>query len=93
MLGFIGLELPPRIADTEECAHRACFRMADVTVIHSVVINATGSTATETAVFVELIAIPFDCGPAKLGLLFSVTEEVSVSCMEDAGESVVGSDA
>jgi hypothetical protein len=67
--------------------------MADVTVIHSVVINATGSTATEMAVFVEFIAILSDCGPPKLGLLFSVIEEVSVSCIEDAGESVVGSGA
>ena len=36
---------PPKIADTDECAHRACFRIADVTVIHSVVTRATGSMA------------------------------------------------
>ena len=36
---------PPRIADTEDCAQRACFRMADVIVIHSVVIRAIGSIA------------------------------------------------
>ena len=36
----------PRIADTEECAQRACFRIADVTVIHSVTTRATGLTAT-----------------------------------------------
>lgn len=36
----------PRIAATEECAHRACLRMADVTVIHSVTTRATGFTAT-----------------------------------------------
>lgn len=36
---------PPRIAETEECAQRACFLIAEVTVIHSVVIRATGSTA------------------------------------------------
>jgi hypothetical protein len=36
----------PRIAATEECAHRACLRMADVTVIHSVTTRATGLTAT-----------------------------------------------
>lgn len=35
------------MADTEECAHRACLRMADVTVIHSVTTSATGLTATE----------------------------------------------
>lgn len=39
--------LPPRIADTEEWAHLACFLIAEVTVIHSVVISATGSTATD----------------------------------------------
>lgn len=33
------------MAETEECAHRACFRIAEVTVMHSVVIRATGSTA------------------------------------------------
>ena len=37
--------VPPRIAATEECAHLACLRMAEVTVMHSVVIKATGSTA------------------------------------------------
>lgn len=37
---------PPRIAATEECAQRACFRMAEVTVIHSVTTSATGFTAT-----------------------------------------------
>lgn len=40
---------PPRIADTDEWAHRVCFLMADVTVIHSVLIRATGSIAIETA--------------------------------------------
>jgi hypothetical protein len=35
------------MADTEECAQRACFRMAEVTVIHSVTTSATGLTATE----------------------------------------------
>lgn len=39
-------EDPPRIAETDECAQRACFRMADVTVIHSVTTRATGLTAT-----------------------------------------------
>jgi hypothetical protein len=36
---------PPSMAATDECAQRACFRMADVTVIHSVTTRATGSTA------------------------------------------------
>ena len=34
------------MAATEECAQRACFRIADVTVIHSVTTRATGLTAT-----------------------------------------------
>jgi len=37
---------PPKIAETEECAQRGCFRIADVTVIHSVTTSATGLTAT-----------------------------------------------
>jgi hypothetical protein len=44
-VGVLFEELP-RIAATEECAHRACLRMADVTVIHSVTTRATGFTAT-----------------------------------------------
>jgi hypothetical protein len=42
-------ELPPRIAETEECLQRPSFLIADVTVMHSVTTNATGSTATEIA--------------------------------------------
>lgn len=34
------------MAETDECAQRACLRMADVTVIHSVTTRATGLTAT-----------------------------------------------
>jgi len=41
------VELPPRIAATEECAHRACLRMAEVTAMHSVITKATGSTAID----------------------------------------------
>jgi hypothetical protein len=41
------LEEPPRIADTEECAHRVCLRIADVTVMHSVTTSAIGLTATD----------------------------------------------
>jgi hypothetical protein len=33
------------MADMDECAQRACFRMAEVTVMHSVMTSATGSTA------------------------------------------------
>lgn len=39
---------PPRIALTLEWAHRACFRMAPVTVMHSCTTRATGSRATAT---------------------------------------------
>ena len=45
---------PPRIAETDECAHRACFRMAEVSVIHSVTTSATGSTATDIAPELEV---------------------------------------
>ena len=40
------LDDPPSIAATEECAQRACFRIAEVTVMHSVTTSATGLTAT-----------------------------------------------
>ena len=40
---------PPRIAEMEDCAQRGCFRIADVTVTHSVTTKATGSTATVIA--------------------------------------------
>ena len=33
------------MAETDEWAQRACLRIAEVTVIHSVVTKATGSTA------------------------------------------------
>lgn len=44
---------PPRIAETDEWAHRACFLIAEVTVMHSVVIKATGSTAIDILVSQE----------------------------------------
>lgn len=39
-------EDPPKIAATDECAQRACLRIAEVTVMHSVTTSATGLTAT-----------------------------------------------
>lgn len=36
----------PRMDDILECAQRACLRMAEVTVMHSVTTSDTGSTAT-----------------------------------------------
>ena len=62
---------PPRIAETDECAHLACFRMAEVTVMHSVVIRATGSTAMAT----------FGCW-----CLSSMMEGLSERC-RDSGEN------
>lgn len=59
-LGVPGLELsrsyildapaPDKIADADECAHLECLRIAEVTVTHSVVMSATGSTAMATFV-------------------------------------------
>lgn len=51
---------PPRMAETDECAHRACFLIAEVTVIHSVVIKATGSTAID--IFVSPVTGNCVCG-------------------------------
>jgi hypothetical protein len=42
------LEPPPRMAETLECAQRACLRIADVTVMHSVATSPTASTAMVT---------------------------------------------
>lgn len=60
---------PPRMAETDECAQRACFRMADVTVIHSVTTRATGSMATVT----RLELRPDMCSPPVIfGVLGAV---------------------
>lgn len=40
---------PPKIAETDDWDHRECFLIAEVTVMHSVVMRATGSTAIEMA--------------------------------------------
>ena len=55
--------------------------MADVTVMHSVVIKATGSTATEMFVFAMM---PFDGGILKLSPVGSFVEEVSSPRIESA---------
>jgi hypothetical protein len=93
MLGFMGLELPPKIAETEECAHLACFRMADVTVMHSVVIKATGSTATDTGVVLELIVSLLICAASKLYLLLFLIKEELRPRIDGAEESVFGPSA
>jgi hypothetical protein len=67
--------------------------MADVTVIHSVVIKATGSTATDTGVVLELIMSPFSCEASKLCLLFSLTEGNSMPRMDGTGEFMLGPNA
>lgn len=61
------LDAPPKIADTDECAQRACLRIADVTVIHSVTTSATGSTATDMV-----------SGPVDQGLLSAVPSMTSL---------------
>jgi hypothetical protein len=93
MLGLMGLELPPRIADTEECAHLACFRMADVTVIHSVVIKATGSTATDMGDVLELMVSPSSCAASRLSHLFFLIEDKPRPRRDGVGESVLGPSA
>ena len=44
---------PPKMADTDDWAHRLCFLIAEVTVIHSVIMRATGSTAIDIVAEVE----------------------------------------
>lgn len=84
-----GPELPPRIAETEECAQRACLRMADVTVMHSVVIRATGSTATEIGVAREVSSK----SSRRLTELWLLEEAIAAACFlilidnEDLGVS------
>lgn len=84
-LGLMGAELPPRIADTEEWAHRACLRIAEVTVIHSVVIRATGSTATEMFVLREFAMFSLGLSMPKPCLVFSSIEAASPLCIEEEG--------
>jgi hypothetical protein len=67
-------------------------RIADVTVMHSVVIKATGSTATEMAVL-EGMLDPLERGICKLGLPDSSVEEDSRPRIEDSRESTVCPDA
>ena len=58
---------PPRMAETDECAHRACFLIAEVTVIQSVVISATGSTAID--IFVSQVADICVCGRCSRAII------------------------
>lgn len=58
------------MADTDECAQRACFRIADVTVMHSVTTSATGLTATVMgrALKLHLVAWRVDATISSLSL-------------------------
>lgn len=76
------------MAETDECAQRACFLMADVTVMHSVVIRATGSTATETLVMVQAMLTPFDCKDPKLDPAFSLVVEMATFRIEVSKEAI-----
>jgi hypothetical protein len=60
-----------------------------VTVTHSVVIKATGSTATEMDAFLEPIVVPFSRRACVLFPLLSKIEALSEPCIEDAGESII----
>jgi hypothetical protein len=92
LTGFDGLELPPRIAETEECAQRACLRMAEVTVIHSVVIKVTGSTATEIGATSGLLFEPFRCGVSEPSRSFCPIVEVSLPSIADSGTPSIPSE-
>lgn len=46
---------PPRMADTEDWAQRACLRMAEVIVMHSCVMRAIGSIVMP--MFVEVMVM------------------------------------
>lgn len=81
-----GLELPPNIEETDECAQRACFRIAEVTVIHSVVIRATGSTAIET-IFVSENILPLSRFVATISMLWRKAEEDVDRRMEEVAEA------
>jgi len=87
MLGPIGIELPPSIEETDECAQLACFRMADVTVIHSVRISAIGSTA----ILLDPIVFPLVYDPSMLLKPRSMNEEESWSCIGSSDEPMMKS--
>lgn len=71
------------MAETDECAHRACFLIAEVTVIHSVVIRATGSTAID--IFVSPVA-----GIWVGGKCSCVIVEIGVALMARLDSPVLG---
>lgn len=47
----------PRMDDILECAQRACLRMAEVTVMHSVTTSDTGSTATGIEAAMKVVIV------------------------------------
>lgn len=74
------LEELPSIAATEECAQRACLRIADVTVMHSVTTSATGFTATVTGrgARAEISSWSVDAACSSLSLLDMASEGLYV---------------
>jgi hypothetical protein len=79
----------PRIAATEECAHRACLRMADVTVIHSVTTRATGFTATVIGRGLKLATVSWsvDAAWSSLPVLDMAAERWNQGCVCDKSVS------
>jgi hypothetical protein len=62
----------PRMEEMELWAQRACLRIAEVTVMHSVTTSATGSIATVT-------------GLERLGIGRSMSAMVAVAVVEEYG--------
>jgi hypothetical protein len=90
MLGPMGIALPPRIEDTEEWAQLGCFLMADVTVLISFVIKATGSVAIEgPGVLMCAIVSPLMCGFSKPLIIWSLKGEGSKPLMGSSCESII----
>jgi len=86
-LEFMGLALPPSIADTEEWAHLTCFRMAEVTVTHSVIIRAAGSTAMAIALLDDILT-PSKAAGSKLLELWPISSEDSMPRRGTLSESI-----
>lgn len=92
------LGLPPRMEDTEEWAQRACFRIADVTDIHSEMTRETGSTATATGLLRYCAIGGWSAGPElglglrlafgfgfgfEFGFMAALSEKLAVAVAED----------
>ena len=73
---------PPRIAETLECAQRACLRMAEVTVMHSVVTSATGSIAMATRGLAKLKLRDVTASSVMNTILAAVKRVMVLRCRE-----------